>query len=597
MMDARRYDELSELLLDGELSADEAKELRAHLEATPAAITALRVSARDHLLCRTALRPADRLVLAERTRLMLDSWRPSSREVVVQTVFSRVDSRRRWAAVRTWGGLAAAALVLLLLAPTVVSFLLRPAVEPDARAPRLVDVAGVIQLDNGLVLAAGDRLNMGATVISGEDAAATLVWSDGTRITLAAGTTISRLPGTGQRLSLSRGTVSVRAAHRAADDPLEIICPDATARVVGTAFSTTVIDGRSRLTVDEGLVRWQRATDGAWSLLGAGQQATAAALPLPRGMLLPPEQIAALREAISAGLEPWAGSWKTLKEQVPAWLAQEIPAPYTQEVTAYYPGNEQHSAARRTLYRQVQPTLGLALVARLSGDEACGRAAIAWMRSTTQVGIYGPEADILGSDTLVVHGLQAADLLRGLPYWSAADEAQVDGWIARELTSRTRLLRESRSVTARWRGIAGLMTIAAWHGDQQTVRALMADLRADIPVLLSRAAVTRMNAEPDNHTLHQALNHALLCADIARVAAGDATPPPLAWGEAVAVFVSDLASGRNANGGASFFQRALCGPGPWRTPAVTAAVTGADPPQFSYGWLFPTLTARDPRWP
>ena len=33
---------------------------------------------------------ADRLVLAERTRLMLDSWRPSSRQVAVQTVFARV---------------------------------------------------------------------------------------------------------------------------------------------------------------------------------------------------------------------------------------------------------------------------------------------------------------------------------------------------------------------------------------------------------------------------------------------------------------------------------------------------------------------------
>ena len=528
---------------------------------------------------------------------MLDSWRPASREVAVQTVFSRVDRRRRWAAVRTWGGLAVAALVMLLLAPTVASFLLRPAVEPDAQAPRLADVTGVIQLDNGLILAAGDRLSIGATAISGAGATATLVWSDGTRITLASDTTISRLPGAGQHLRLERGTVTVRAAHRAADDPLEIVCPDATARVVGTAFSATVIDGRSRLTVNDGLVRWQRVADGAWSLLGAGQQATAAALPLPRGMLLPPERIAALREAIAAEREPWAGSWKALKEHVPAWLAQEIPAPFAQEVTAYYPGNEQHSGARRALYHMVQPALGLALAARMTGDEAYGRAAIAWMRATAQIGIYGPEADILGSDTLVVHGLQAADLLRGLPYWSVADEAQVDGWIARELTSRAKLLRESKSVTARWRGITALMTIAAWHGDQQTVRALMADLRADIPVLLSRAAVTRMNAESDDHTLHQALNHALLCADIARIAAGDATPPPPAWGEAVATFVSDLASGRNANGGASFFQRALGGPGPWRTPAVTAAVTGADPLQFSYGWLFPTLIARDPRWP
>ena len=59
MMDGHRLGELTELLLDGELSADEAKVLRAHLEATPAAVVALRAASRDHLLCRTALRPAD----------------------------------------------------------------------------------------------------------------------------------------------------------------------------------------------------------------------------------------------------------------------------------------------------------------------------------------------------------------------------------------------------------------------------------------------------------------------------------------------------------------------------------------------------------
>ena len=95
MTDGRRVDELTELLFDGELTADDAKELRIHLEAAPAAVVALRAAARDHLLCRTALRPADRLVLAERTRLMLDSWRPASREVAAQTVFARVDRRRR----------------------------------------------------------------------------------------------------------------------------------------------------------------------------------------------------------------------------------------------------------------------------------------------------------------------------------------------------------------------------------------------------------------------------------------------------------------------------------------------------------------------
>jgi hypothetical protein len=596
MSDARRIEELSELLFDGELGADEARELRAHLEAAPAAVAALRAAARDHLLCRTALRPGDPQVLAERTRLMLDSWRPSSRQVAAQNVLARVDRRRRWALARTWGGLAAAALVLVLLLPSLVAFLKRPALAPDERAPQLTQVNGDLHLDNGLALAAGDHLGIGSTLVSGPAGSATLAWSDGTRIAIAAGTRLGRLPGPGQHLRLESGTVTVRAAHRPQDRPLEIICPDATARVVGTAFSATVVDGRSRLAVASGLVRWQRASDGAWSLLGAGQQATAESLPLPRGILLPAEQIAALREAIGAGREPWAGSWKALQEQVPAWLAQEIPAPFAQEVSTYFPGNEQHSGARRALYRLVQPALALALAARVTGDEACGRRAIAWMRVIAQVGIYGPEAGTLGCDTLAVHGLQAADLLRGLPYWSAADEAAVDAWIARELTSRAQALRGSRSVTSRWRGHAALMLFAARRGDLQAVRALMAEVRADMPILLDREAVRRMEAQPDNHTLHQALNHALFCADVARIAAGDATPPPPEWGAAVAVLVGEVTADRNANGEALFFQRALSGPGPWRTPAARPLAGGPDPLRFNYGWLFPTLIAQDPRW-
>lgn len=598
MSDGRRVDELSELLFDGELTAVEAKELRIHLEASPAAVTALRAAARDHLLCRTALRPADRLVLAQRTRLMLDSWRPSSRAVAVQTVFARVDRRRRWAAVRTWGGLAAAALVLVLLAPAVVAFLQRPALAPDARAPQLAEVSGDVRLDSGLALAAGDRLGVGSTLVSGPTGTATLVWSDGTRITLATGTVISRLPGAGQHLSLERGTVMVRAAHRPADDPLEIICPDATARVVGTAFSATVVDGHSRLEVSAGLVRWQRTADGVWSLLGAGQQATAAALPLPRAILLSSDHIAALRAAIDAGREPWAGSWKLLKEQVPSWMAEEIAAPTHQEVTAYYPGNEQHSEARRVLYRLVQRALGLALVARLTGDEACGRAALAWLRAASTVQVSGPEADILVCDTLTIHGLQAADLLRGLPCWTPGDGPLINDWITRELQSRAQQMRQNGAMHVRWRGVAAAMTIAAWHGDQPLVRELMAGVRADIPGLLGREVMASLSALPEGSmSLHQGLMHGLLCADIARIAGGDATPPHPAWGEAVTAFIESVARVGEPNSMMLFFHRALSGPEPWRSPAAKAGIRGADPLQFSYGWLFPTLITQDPRWP
>lgn len=257
-----------------------------------------------------------------------------------------MDRRRRWAAVRRWGAAAAAAALLLLLVPAVRGLLLGPALAADGRSPLLAEVHGQVELGSGLVLRGGERIGLGATLVSGGAAGATLVWPDGTRVALSADTAITRLPGPGQRLRLAQGTVVVHAAHRAAAEALEIVCPDATARVVGTVFSATVADGRSRLEVSEGLVRWGRTRDGVWSLVGAGQAVDAAALPLARPILLPNEQLAALRSALAAGREPWAGAWSALQAQAAFWRSQAATLPASIDVPAYGSPGPGHGAAR-----------------------------------------------------------------------------------------------------------------------------------------------------------------------------------------------------------------------------------------------------------
>jgi hypothetical protein len=124
----------------------------------------------------------------------------------------------------------------------------------------------------------------------------------------------------------------------------------------------------------------------------------------------------------------------------------------------------------------------------------------------------------------------------------------------------------------------------------------MDGVRADMAASLDRAAVARMMGPVDDHVLFQTLAHGLLCADIARIAAGDATAPPPEWSAAVADFVAgDLRTPPEAQ--RRFFHRALAGSGPWRNPDAGRLVTGADPAMFCYGWYFPTLMARDPRDP
>ncbi len=600
MMDERRFQELGDLLLDGELSAAEAGELRAHLQAEPAAVSTLLQATRDHVICRTALRPEDPALLRERTRRMLDAWRPSQRHAAVHAVLARVDRRRRWSQVRRWGGLAAAALLLALLTPILWDALRQPFAPIDAQAPELVEVHGEVRREGGLMATRGDRLAIGGELAVASEASVTLGWADGTRMVLSASGMITRLPGPGQRVRLAHGELRVLAAHRDAEHPLEVVCPDASVRVIGTAFAITVAEGRSRLAVSDGLVRLQRASDSVWSLVGAGQEVEAARLPLPRAIVFDVDHLAALSRAIAAGREPWASSHAALRAQVPAWLADTTPAPAILDVPANRPTNAGHHEARRVLYQLTQALLGLSLSARLDGDQRVQAVARERLQALTTIVLTGDHADIVGCDMLTVYGLQAADLLRGLPGWSGEDDALIARWILRELQPRAERSLRTDGTAWRHRGLVAALSIAAWRGDQATVIALMGEVRRDIstnfaPAPLAQLRTRMAMAEQDDESLFQALSHLLLAADIGRIAGGDVTPPPPAWNDAVTCFLDHLAGSQQTWTQQRFFLRALAGPGPWRSPAAARLVTGADPPQATYCWYFPTLVARDPR--
>ncbi len=559
-------------------------------------MAALRTASQDHVLARAALAPPPAGELATRTRYLLESLRPASGSVAAQAVLLRMDRRRRWAMVRRWGLVAAAAVLFLGIVPAVRMLLLGPVLAPDERAPLLVEVHGRLQLGSGLMLQGGDRLGLNATLVSGAAAAATLVWNDGTRVALSADTTVTRLPSPGQRLQLERGTVVVHAAHRRAEEALEIVCPDATARVVGTVFSATVAGGHSRLAVSEGLVRWGRTVDGVWSLVGAGQSVDAAALPLARPILLPNEQLAALRSALAAGRQPWAGAWSVLQDQAVQWRSQAMALPPSIEVPAYGSPGPGHSAARTQLFLHTQPMLGLALAARLGGDAEAARAARRWLQAATTVVLSGNDADVLCCDMLTLYGLQCADLLRAQPGWGPADNDLIERWIARTLSPAAARLAGLEGGSARLRGIAALMTIAAWHGDQGLMVNLMEQVRATIATELAAKPFAALLAGAEgSQQAFQCLTFALLCADLARVAVDDTAPPPPAWGTALRTYSAAVA-GAPPTSQLGFFFRALAGPGPWRLPEADARAHGSDPLIYTYCWYFPTLVARDPRW-
>lgn len=597
MSDDRRFLELTEVYLDDDLSAAEAKELRALLEGEPALVQRLSALLRDQVICRTALRPADPHAIRERTQRMLNAWHPQSGEIAAQAVFARVDHRRRVAFVLRWSGLAAAALILVLIAPLVLDWARRPVAEPDGQAPVISAVSGEVQSGARTLLATGERLGYGGSLRLAANASATLTWSDGTRVTLAGGTTVTRLPAAGQRLQLSAGALEVVAAKRPSDQPFEIVCPDATVRVVGTAFNVRVADGRTDLAVTEGLVRLTRASDGVSSLVGAGQRIAATRLPLPPPVVMSVDHLAALRAAISAGREPWASAYAALRRDQAAWQAEPLTEQTTLVVPEYNDGNPEHTAARRFLHHLLRPMIGLALIARIDGDAQAEAAARARLMAASAMILTGPDAGTLSCDMQVVFGLQGADLLRGLPSWTTQDEARIEAWISRELQPHAERWQRNTWMSSRWRGTAALTTIAAWRGDQQEVLRLMADLRTSIASQFSERTVTRLTADPvEDQTMFQAISHALFCADVARVAGGDITPPPVEWTAALDAYLAGLGRSTQAAPQQRTFMRALAGPAPWRSPAAAALIDETDLRHHSYGWYFPSLVAHDPRW-
>jgi hypothetical protein len=286
-----------------------------------------------------------------------------------------------------------------------------------------------------------------------------------------------------------------------------------------------------------------------------------------------------------------------LRSEREKWLDEPIPEPTSLVVPIYDNGNPEHSAARRFLHNLHRPLVGLALLARLDGDTQAEAAARARLVVATGITLTGPDAGTLSCDMQAVFGLQAADLLRGLPSWTAEDDARIERWITRELLPYAERWQAYTSMSSRWRGTAALATMAAWRGEQSEVVRLVADLRASITEQLLERDLANLTADPvENQTLFQALSHALFCADVGRVAGGDITPPPVEWTRAVDAYVAGVARTKEPLPQQRLFMRALVGPAPWRSPAAAPLIDDTAQRYHTYGWYFPTLVAHDPRW-
>lgn len=138
---------------------------------------------------------------------------------------------------------------------------------------------------SGVVARGGEKLHAGQSVRTDAEASfAVLTYADGTRLELNTASELhlpaDALPGGSKRLCVRLGYFTADVAKQPPGRPMLISTPQADIRVLGTRFSTAIVQGETRVDLDEGRVQLTRRADGQSVDVLPGSYAVAAAEPV-----------------------------------------------------------------------------------------------------------------------------------------------------------------------------------------------------------------------------------------------------------------------------------------------------------------------------
>lgn len=244
--------------------------------------------------------------------------------------------RRRRVGLWAGAGLAAAALVLMLIRPH----------HQKEDGPQVIVCSGTVRQWPGQTVALGTRLAVVGRVETAADSCIAVAYADGTRLALAGSGSLT-LGGSDHALRLDAGSLEVNAAPHPPQAPLTIVTPQGRVEVVGTRFGVATRSGATTLLVSAGTVAFSGPGGGVLAVRAGERAVVSAGQParsLPRPVFLCDGEDGELGPFFQAGLlvAPPAGNasrW-CLRAETRGWTRdqrQVAGGAYPQKLFAYDP--------------------------------------------------------------------------------------------------------------------------------------------------------------------------------------------------------------------------------------------------------------------
>ena len=202
-----------------------------------------------------------------------------------------------------------------------------------AAVATLVSISGTVSDGtSGGALQKGAPINENQTVATGAESSATLLFTDGTTISLDAGSRLSKIKTTsGIHARLESGILSASVQPQASTAPLIIETPNAIATVLGTEFKLRADGTSTRLDVESGKVRLSRTSDkqsvdvaaSQFALVAPGVELAAKSInPGTRQIILTPEADASVNAGASAKKNFGTAQFITVKKDAPDYTRE-----------------------------------------------------------------------------------------------------------------------------------------------------------------------------------------------------------------------------------------------------------------------------------